>query len=84
MQNKDDGLVCITHAPMGVHSTVTWVIKEEDGGLVLDERGVVTSNRVLMGFIKTTLQESHDKLVSSFVELLEKEWMKTNGARMTV
>lgn len=80
MQNKEDGLVSITHAPMGVHSTTTWVVQEgEEGeGLVLDERGCVTSNRMLMGFIKTTLQESHEKLVRDFVALLEREW-EMNG-----
>jgi hypothetical protein len=50
MQCKDDGLVSITHAPMGVHSVTAWLVREgENGSLVLDERGMVTSNRMLMG-----------------------------------
>jgi len=59
---------------MGVHSVTTWSLREDgDGGLVLDERGTVTSNRMLMGFIRTTLQGSHDKLVRNFVAVLERE-----------
>jgi hypothetical protein len=74
MQQREDGLVSITHAPMGVHSVTTWVVREgEEGGLVLDERGEVTSNRMLMGFIRTTLKESHEKLVKDFVACLESE-----------
>lgn len=75
MQNREDGLVAITHAPMGVHSVTTWVVDDagEGGGLVLRETGCVTSNRMLMGFIKTTLQDSHDKLVKDFVAFLVKE-----------
>lgn len=72
--NREDGMLTITHAPMGVRSVTTWLVKEGgEGGLVLEERGEVTSNRMLMGFIKTTLQESHDKLVRDFVKVLEKE-----------
>ena len=59
---------------MGVHSVTTWVIKEAaDGTITLEERGCVTSNRMLMGFIKTTLQASHDKLVADVVAILEKD-----------
>jgi hypothetical protein len=47
-------------------------VKDEVAGLVLEERGKVTSNRMLMGFIKTTLQESHQKLVRDFMVVLEK------------
>ncbi|KAL3423377.1 hypothetical protein PVAG01_05124 [Phlyctema vagabunda] len=78
MQNRDDGLVSITHAPMGVNSVTTWLVKDSETddsgkpGLVLEERGKVTSNRMLMGFIKTTLQASHEKLVQDFVVELEK------------
>jgi len=76
MQDTEDGLVSITHAPMGVHSVTTWVVREigEGGeGLVLEERGNISSNRLLMGFIKTTLQDSHEKLVKDFVAELERE-----------
>ena len=80
MEKMDDGLRSITHAPMGVHSCTTWVVREGEEGevgdgevLVLEEKGRVTSNRMLMAFIKTTLQESHDKLVRDFVALLERE-----------
>lgn len=72
METLEDGLRSITHAPMGVHSSTTWIVKEEGGGLVLEERGRVTSNRMLIGFIKTTLQESHEKLVRDFLAVLEK------------
>jgi hypothetical protein len=72
MEVLQDGLRSITHAPMGVHSSTTWIVKDEVAGLVLEERGKVTSNRMLMGFIKTTLQESHQKLVRDFMVVLEK------------
>ncbi|KAF4632832.1 hypothetical protein G7Y89_g5294 [Cudoniella acicularis] len=71
-QNTEHGMFSITHAPMGVHSVTTWTVREEGGRLVLDKKGEVTSNRMLMGFIKTTLQESYDKLARDFVEALEK------------
>lgn len=76
MECKDDGLLSITHAPMGVHSSTTWVVRdgENAGPLVLEERGRVTSNRMLMGFIKTTLQESHEKLVRDFMAAVEREF----------
>jgi len=67
---------------MGVHSITTWLVKDDEdgnGGLVLEERGEVTSNRMLMGFIKTTLQESHDKLVRDFVNVLEKQVREEEG-----
>lgn len=78
IQPMDTGMVSITHAPMGVHSYTTWMVREateEEGGkgLVLDKTGMVTSNRMLMGFIKTTLQESHDKLSTDFVAALDRE-----------
>jgi hypothetical protein len=74
MQCLEDGLRSITHAPMGVHSSTTWLVKQGEGeGLMLEERGRVTSNRMLMGFIKTTLQDSHDKLIRDFMAVLEKE-----------
>ena len=63
---------------MGVNSVTTWVVREateEEGGkgLVLEKTGKVTSNRMLMGFIKTTLQESYEKLDRDFVAALERE-----------
>ena len=73
MECLEDGLRSITHAPMGVHSSTTWIVRDGEGGLVLEERGKVTSNRMLMGFIKTTLQDSHEKLVKDFMAVLEKE-----------
>ena len=82
-------MVSITHAPLGVWSRTTWVIREAkegemgaDGqgkGLLVDEKGEVRSNRMLMGFIKTTLKESHDRLVKDFVEAL-REGNGPNGA----
>ncbi|CAD6444298.1 619b9e6c-33b3-4b0c-8a40-841fdb9fe021 [Sclerotinia trifoliorum] len=81
LQDREDGLVSITHAPMGVHSVTTWIVREAgpgesslmlgDGRLVLEEKGVVRASRMLMGFIKTTLQESHEKLVKDFMGVLE-------------
>ena len=78
MECLADGLRSITHAPMGVHSSTTWIVRDGNGdeegeGLVLEERGKVTSNRMLMGFIKTTLQASHEKLVKDFMAVLERE-----------
>jgi hypothetical protein len=74
MECLEDGLRSITHAPMAVHSCTTWLVQEgENGRLVLEETGRVTSNRMLMSFIKTTLQESHEKLVRDFIVALEKE-----------
>ncbi len=75
MQLTENGLVSITHAPMGVNSVTTWSLKDaEDGkeGLVLLKTGKVTSNRALMTFIKTTIQGSYDKLAKDFVVELEK------------
>ncbi|RDW94826.1 hypothetical protein BP5796_00589 [Coleophoma crateriformis] len=86
IQNREDGMLTITHAPMGVHSTTTWLVRDAEdgsGGLVLEERGRVSSNRMLMGFIKTTLQESHDKLVKDFVAVLEREAAKFSEATTT-
>ncbi|KAH8811934.1 hypothetical protein F5884DRAFT_295548 [Xylogone sp. PMI_703] len=82
MQNRPDGLLTITHAPMGVHSITTWLVKETyDGQLVLEEKGLVTSNRMLMGLIKSTLQSSHDKLVEDFIAELVKEAERENQMR---
>ena len=46
---------------------------EEGQGLVLVKTGKVTSNRMLMTFIRTTLQESYEKLANDFAAALEKE-----------
>jgi len=94
MQNKETGMIAITHAPMGVHSLTMWTVREaldsdpvvENGnktGLVLEKTGAVTSNRMLMGFIRTTLQESYDKLAKDFVVLLEKEVAKRRSGEGT-
>jgi hypothetical protein len=78
IQSTQDGMVSITHAPMGVNSVTTWMVRQatevEGGkGLVLEKTGKVTSNRMLMTFIKTTLQESYEKLDRDFVAALERE-----------
>ncbi|KAH6680398.1 hypothetical protein B0J14DRAFT_578554 [Halenospora varia] len=66
-QNTDVGMFSITHAPMGVHSVTTWTVKDgANGGVELGIKGEVSSNRMLMGFIRTTLQESYDKLAKDF------------------
>lgn len=81
MQATNDGMVAITHAPMGVHSVTTWTIREEgEGGLVVEIEGKVTSNRMLMGFIKTTLQGSYDKLAKDFLKIVEEE-VKESGEK---
>jgi hypothetical protein len=72
-------MLAITHAPMGVHSVTEWIVREENDGLVLEEKGEVTSNRMLMGFIKTTFHESHEKLVKDFVAMVEKTWAEREG-----
>ncbi|CAG8956592.1 hypothetical protein HYFRA_00011903 [Hymenoscyphus fraxineus] len=84
MQLRDDGMITLTHAPMGVGTVTTWTVKEEGGKLILGLKGVVSANRMLMGFIRTTLQGSYDKLAVDFVTELEKrakgEGVANNGA----
>jgi hypothetical protein len=71
-QPLEDGGRAITHAPMGVNSVTTWKIEEIEGGkLVVKLELLVTSNRMLMGFIKTTLQGSVEKLVDDFLKAVE-------------
>jgi hypothetical protein len=50
--------------------------QDQKQDIVLESTVTVTSNRMLMGFIKTTLQESHETLVKEFVAVLEKELEK--------
>lgn len=82
LQDRKDGLVSVTHAPMGVHSVTTWIVREagpgesslllgSGGRLLLEEKGVVSASRMLMGFIKTTFQDSHEKLVEDFMGVLD-------------
>ncbi|QSZ37282.1 hypothetical protein DSL72_009376 [Monilinia vaccinii-corymbosi] len=88
LQDREDGLITVTHAPMGLHIVGTWIVREAGPGeasvmlgsrgrLVLEERAVVRASRILMGFIKATLQESHDKLAREFMRVLEEN--KTDG-----
>lgn len=73
MQHTEDGLITITHAPMGVRNVTRWMVREaEEGGLVVEKRGEVISNRMLMGFIRTTIKESYEKLARDFVAELER------------
>ncbi|KAK2629244.1 hypothetical protein QTJ16_000064 [Diplocarpon rosae] len=73
VQHTPDGLISITHAPMGVQSVTTWVVREAPGGGgVLDMTGKVWSNRALMGFIRGGLQGSYERLAADFVVALEK------------
>jgi hypothetical protein len=76
------GMKSLTHAAMGVTSVTKWVVKdaEDGGGLVVEKIGSVTSNRMLMSFIRTTLQEGHDKLAVDFVAALEKHVASLEGA----
>lgn len=76
-------MISVTHAPMGVHSVTTWIVREAgpgessimlgEGRLVLEEKATVRASRILMGFIRTTLQESHEKLVRDFMGVLKGE-----------
>lgn len=87
MESKEDGMRSITNAPMGVHSVTTWLVKdseEEGAGLILEKMGLVTSNKMLMGFIRTTINESYEKLATEFVALLEKEYADGNGGEEKV
>jgi hypothetical protein len=76
LQNIDEGMITITHAPMGVNSVTRWLLRrsaKEGEGLVVLMSGVVTSNKMLMAFIKTTIQGSYDRLADEFKLALEKE-----------
>lgn len=76
LQNTDEGMITLTHAPMGVHSITKWLLRrsaKEGEGLVVLMSGVVSSNKMLMAFIKTTIQGSYDRLASEFLMALEKE-----------
>ena len=72
VETRVDGMRSLTHAAMGVSSMTLWVVKEENGQVVVEKEGGVTSNRMLMGFIATTLKESHEKLAEDFVKAVEK------------
>ena len=87
LESREDGMRTITHAPMGVHSFTTWVLRDpEEGqeGLVLEKTGLVTSNRMLMRFIKTTIHQSYEKLFRDFVVALEKEVAAEGGSETEV
>lgn len=75
IQATENGMISITRAPMGVHSVTIWTVVEKGAGepLVVEKTGRVTSNRMLMTFIKTTLQESYETLARDFEAALEKE-----------
>ncbi|KAH6724125.1 hypothetical protein BKA61DRAFT_23877 [Leptodontidium sp. MPI-SDFR-AT-0119] len=75
VQHIADGMISITHAPMGVQSVTTWVVHDsakEGEGCVLEKSGKVWSNRALMPLIKGGLQGSYEKLAADFVVALEK------------
>lgn len=77
----ENGMRSLTHAAMGVSSMTLWTVKEnQDGSVVVDKEGGVTSSRLLMGFIATTLKESHEKLAEDFVKALEKHVATLNVA----
>lgn len=73
VEAREDGMKSLTHAAMGVQSVTHWVVKdgESGNGLVVEKMGAVTSNRMLMSFIATTLKESHEQLARDFVIALE-------------
>lgn len=72
VEKRKDGMRSLTHAAMGVSSMTLWVVKEENGQVIVEKEGGVTSNKMLMGFIATTLKESHEKLAKDFVKAVEK------------
>jgi hypothetical protein len=67
-QHLKGGGMVLTHAPMGVNSVTKWIIEENEGALTVKLELKVNSNRMLMGFIKTTLQPSVEKLIDDFVK----------------
>ncbi len=73
-------MVSITHAPMGVDSVAVWKIKDavDGAGLVLEKEGCVSSNRMPMTCIRTTIQGSYEKLVRDCVA----ELVRRAGAEM--
>jgi len=82
LQNTDEGMITITHAPMGVNSVTRWLVrrsKVEGEGLLVLMSGVVESNRMLMAFIKTTIQGSYDRLANEFLMAVEKESKEGKG-----
>lgn len=85
VQHTPDGLVCITQAPMGVMSVTTWVAREEEAAsgrvCVVDMTGKVTSNRMLMGFIKAGLQTGYERLARDFVKALENRYAAARAER---
>jgi len=75
-------MITITHAPMGVHSVTRWLLrrsKVNGEGLVVLMSGVVESNKMLMAFIKTTIQGSYDRLANEFLMAVEKESEEGKG-----
>lgn len=70
MRNVPHGLETTIHAPMGIKNLNTWSVREEEHGLVLEERSQMSANRLVIGFVSRTAKESHEKLVGRFVERL--------------
>jgi hypothetical protein len=79
IEPREDGMRALTHAALGVTGMTLWTIKEEGDGLVVEKEGAVTSNRMLMSFISTTLKESHEKLAEDFVPALLKYVEEVSG-----
>jgi len=72
-ENTPTGMVTITHAPLGVSSVTTWIVKEKNGGLLVEMTGKVQSNTVLMQFIKRMLPADYQELADRFLEALKKD-----------
>lgn len=71
MRNVPHGLETTIHAPMGIKNLNTWSVREgEGGGLVLEERSMMSANRLVIGFVAKTAQSSHEQLVGRFVKKL--------------
>jgi hypothetical protein len=68
------GLDSVVNAPMGMVSSVTWnVVEGEGGALVLEEHGKVKCNRLVAGFVKGAMVESHGVLARGFAAKLTEE-----------
>lgn len=70
--NEADGVVVLTHAPMGFEGWSKWSIEDGEDGLEVVEEATIRCPLVLMPFIKSTVKSSHDKLHVQLVERLKK------------
>jgi hypothetical protein len=81
--DTEDGLTVVFQAPMGLYGVNIWkVLKtsahgpeagEWKDGLVLREENELTGPRILMPFVLSTKQSSHEECGLAFVKRLEKD-----------